>query len=252
MQNTVKDIRNEFVRKYKSEDYVNDKTGVKTIEIVNASFVADKQTIFGKVNEDYVQRELEWYNSQSLNVNDIPGDVPQIWQSISDKNGKVNSNYGYLTFSKENVDQYYNCAMELHKNPDSRRAVMIYTRPSIWNEYNKNGMSDFICTNAVQYLIRNNKLEVVVQMRSNDVVFGYRNDYAWQKHMADLMCHELKIELGNIHWNVGSLHVYERHFNFIDTFIKEEERKQECISLADQAFSNTMEAISFPTNSRHT
>jgi thymidylate synthase len=252
MQNTVKDIRNEFVRKYKSEDYVNDKTGVKTIEIVNASFIANKPTIFGKVNEDYIQRELEWYNSQSLNVNDIPGDVPKIWQMISDKNGKVNSNYGYLTLSKENGNQYFNCAMELHKNPDSRRAVMIYTRPSIWSEYNKNGMSDFICTNAVQYLIRNNKLDVVVQMRSNDVVFGYRNDYAWQKHMADMMCHELKVELGNIHWNVGSLHVYERHFNFIDTFIEEEERKQECISLADQAFSNTMEAISFPTNSRHT
>jgi thymidylate synthase len=86
-------------------------------------------------------------------------------------------------------------------------------------------------------------------MRSNDVVFGYRNDYAWQKHMADMMCHELKVELGNIYWNVGSLHVYERHFNFIDTFIKEEEKRREVISLADQAFGNTMEAITVPTYS---
>jgi thymidylate synthase len=249
MYNSVKDIRSLFKAKRINDVYVTDKTGVKTIEIVNANFIADESTIFGKVNKDYVQRELEWYNSQSLNVNDIPGDVPQIWQMISDKNGKVNSNYGYLTLSKKNGNQYFNCAMELHKNPDSRRAVMIYTRPSIWSEYNKKGMSDFICTNTVQYLIRNNKLEVIVQMRSNDVVFGYRNDYAWQKHMADMMCHELKVELGNIYWNVGSLHVYERHFNFIDTFIKEEEKRREVISLADQAFGNTMEAITVPTYS---
>ena len=215
MYNTVDDIRNLFKSKHLNEVYVKDKTGVKTIEIVNANFIADEPTIFGKVNEDYIRRELNWYLSRSLNVNDIEGDVPQIWQMISDKKGKINSNYGYLTLDKKNFNQYFNCAMELHKNPDSRRAVMIYTRPSIWKEYNKKGMSDFICTNAVQYLIRNDKLEVVVQMRSNDVVFGYRNDYAWQKYMADMMCNELKIELGNIYWNVGSMHVYERHFKFI-------------------------------------
>ena len=215
MYNTVDDIRSLFKSKHLNEVYVTDKTGVKTIEIVNANFIADEPTIFGKVNEDYIRRELNWYLSRSLNVNDIEGDVPQIWQMISDKKGKINSNYGYLTLDKKNFNQYFNCAMELHKNPDSRRAVMIYTRPSIWKEYNKKGMSDFICTNAVQYLIRNDKLEVVVQMRSNDVVFGYRNDYAWQKYMADMMCNELKIELGNIYWNVGSMHVYERHFKFI-------------------------------------
>jgi thymidylate synthase len=83
-------------------------------------------------------------------------------------------------------------------------------------------MSDFICTNAVQYLIRNGKLDVVVQMRSNDVVFGYRNDFAWQEHIANMVCTELGIKLGNIYWNVGSMHVYERHFKFIDAEIEKQ------------------------------
>ena len=83
-------------------------------------------------------------------------------------------------------------------------------------------MSDFICTNAVQYLIRNGKLDVVVQMRSNDVVFGYRNDFAWQEHIANMVCTELGIKLGDIHWNVGSMHVYERHFRFIDAEIEKQ------------------------------
>jgi thymidylate synthase len=89
-----------------------------------------------------------------------------------------------------------------------------------------NGRSDFMCTNAVQYLIRNNKMHCVVQMRSNDVVFGYRNDRAWQKHVLDILIAdynrltESNIEAGDIHWNVGSLHIYERHFKLVEDWYK--------------------------------
>ena len=84
-------------------------------------------------------------------------------------------------------------------------------------------MSDFICTNAVQYLIRDGKLEVVVQMRSNDAIFGYRNDYAWQKYAQDLVLdklasHGLVYEPGNIIWNAASLHIYKRHFELISNY----------------------------------
>jgi thymidylate synthase len=72
-----------------------------------------------------------------------------------------------------------------------------------------------MCTNAVQYMIRHGALHAVVQMRSNDAVFGYKNDYAWQKHVLDRLSDELNIPAGDIHWNVGSLHVYERHFDLV-------------------------------------
>lgn len=52
-------------------------------------------------------------------------------------------------------------------------------------------------------------------MRSNDVVFGYKNDFAWQQYVALQLCDDLALQLGNIVWNVGSLHVYERHFGLI-------------------------------------
>ena len=67
---------------------------------------------------------------------------------------------------------------ELKANPNSRRAIMIYNRPQIWNEYNIDGCNDFICTNSVAYYIRNGELHCSVSMRSNDVVYGYKNDYA--------------------------------------------------------------------------
>ena len=112
---------------------------------------------------------------------------------------------------------------ELLENPDGRRASMIYNRPSIWEEYNENGKSDFICTNAVTYYIRDDKLHCVVQMRSNDVVYGYKNDYAWQLFVLEELVEDYNdcnrdadpITYGDIIWQVQNLHVYERHFDLV-------------------------------------
>ena len=211
----VGNIRNSFYQKLVKEEYVTDKTGVKTLEIMNASFIADHPAIIGTVNEDYIERELAWYKSQSLNVNDIPGETPAIWKSVATEDGYINSNYGWCIWSDENHNQYTNVLDELKNNPDSRRANMIYTRPTMHSDYNRNGMSDFMCTNNVQYLIRNGELNALVYMRSNDAVFGYKNDWAWQKHVLDSLCKELNVPAGQIYWNVSSLHIYERHFELL-------------------------------------
>jgi len=221
MLDKVKDINALFRARHLNEMFVVDKTGVKTVEILNASFEADEDYIVRPPNQEYIKREIEWYESQSLDVNDIPGETPAIWKAVSDKNDKINSNYGYLVHSEDNYSQYLSVLVELGNNPESRRANMIYTRPAIQMEAFSNVMSDFICTNNVQYFIRDGKLITSVYMRSNDAVFGYNNDLAWQKHVRDNLIDDLEKDThkryvpGPIYWNVGSLHVYERHFNLI-------------------------------------
>jgi len=218
---TVNDIRSYFISALQNEEYVEDKTGVKTLDLVGASFLADAPAIFGTPNEEYISREIAWYESQSLNVEDIPGETPAIWKNISSDSGQINSNYGYLIYSEENFNQYQRVLTQLLVDRQTRRAVMIYQRPTMHSDFAANGMSDFICTNAVQYLIRGNQVNAVVQMRSNDVIFGYRNDYAWQLHVlqnlvADInRLGEADYKVGDITWQVGSLHVYERHFKFV-------------------------------------
>jgi thymidylate synthase len=215
----VSDIRREFIEKYLRQEFVIDKTGVKTVEIIAAHFVVDDAAIFGKPNLEYIERELQWYQSQSLSVNDIPGKVPEIWKQVASKDGLINSNYGYCIWSKENGDQYNSCLNELKRNPDSRRGTMIYTRPSMQVDYCKDGMSDFMCTFATQHLIRDGKLISIVMMRSNDSVFGFNNDAAWQLHVHHKLARDLNVEVGDLIWNANSLHVYERHFKFIDEWI---------------------------------
>ena len=214
----IADIRKHFIQELLNDNYTTDRNGGKTIELLGASFIANEDAIFGTPNRDYIETELEWYESESTNVNDIYDDyreAPAAWLMTANAHGEINSNYGHLIYGEKYYNQYDQVVEELTQNPDSRRASMIYTRPSIWIEYNENGKNDFICTNSVTYYIRDNALHCVVQMRSNDVIFGYRNDWAWQDYVLRHLANELSYDVGDIHWQVQNLHVYERHFGMV-------------------------------------
>lgn len=219
--NRVSDIRTKLIEKYKNEDFVIDKTGVKTIELIGESFVVDEDWIIRPPNYEYIEREIQWYESQSLYVEDIPGQTPAIWKQVADKNGKINSNYGYLIWSEENGRQYEHVLDELRKNPNSRRAVMIYNRPTMHSDYCTDGMSDFICTYANDFLIRDGKLISHYLMRSNCAIFGANNDFAWARYVQQKLAHDLNIAVGDLIWTASSLHVYEYHFCHIEKLIEE-------------------------------
>jgi len=228
----VNDIRKHFIKELKNENFSRDKSGVKTIELIGASFHANEEAIFGTPNDEYIADELDWYRSMSTNINDI-GDrdePPAAWKYSANEHGEINSNYGTLIYSDKYYRQYDMVLDELSTNMDSRRATMVYNRPSIWAEYNENNKNDFICTNAVTYYLRDSAIHAVVQMRSNDVVFGYKNDYAWQLFVLEQLVSDYnrcyldaawdadyrkEMTVGNITWQVQNLHVYERHFDLV-------------------------------------
>ena len=199
----VEEIRHMFGTLWDMGELVTSSTGVKTLEIVGASFIADEDCIFGKVDVDYVEREKAWYETQVCNVNAMSGKVPKIWQDVAAADGTINSNYGWALFSEENGSQYDRVVEELKSDPTSRRGLAIYTRPSMHVDAFRDGMRDFMCTNTVQYLVRDDELVSIVNMRSNDAVYGYKNDYAWQKHVADKMAADLGVTTGPIVWNAG-------------------------------------------------
>ena len=209
----VQDVRNEFIRLKETNTWSKN-----TLEIQSVSFEADEPSIFGKVNKKYVEAELEWYNSESRNVNDIAKyypKVPDIWQQVSSDTGLINSNYGWCIYSYENGRQYNTCRDKLQESSDTRHAVMYYTRPTIHHEANFEGMSDHICTFAVQYHSTDGYLDAHVYMRSNDAVFGYNNDFAWQEHVLRQLADDTDNYVGKIMWNVSSLHVYPGHVGLV-------------------------------------
>lgn len=219
----------ELYDKINNEDFIIDKNGSKIVEIIAPRIELDPSQPyldFGakKSNEKYIQKELEWYKSQDLNINGWVDNI-KIWREVSDKDGFINSNYGWCIWSKKNKFQYENTLNTLKNHKESRQAIMIYNRPSMHIDYNFNGMSDFICTMYHHFMIRNNQLISIYNMRSNDAIFGWFNDFAWGCYIHnsifnDLKKYYLEIELGKIIWISNSFHIYERHFTLIKDIVE--------------------------------
>ena len=231
-----------FYKKIMSNDLVGN-----TVEIIGYSEDFDPNYEFidyfdiRKASRKYIQNEKDWYLSLDRSIVGHEGiENNKIWQHVASKDDKkeVNSQYGWIVFSPENgklnKSQYDYCLEQLLKNPNTRQAGMVYLRPSIWEEYNENGKNDFICTIAVWCEIRNNRLDYIVQMRSNDFQTGYTNDWAWHyyvyhKLLKDLRDNGLKVNTGRIRWNANSFHVYDYNFEqIIDIYnrFKLEEKKK--------------------------
>lgn len=211
--NYIEDIRKEFRSKKELGIY-----RLNTIEIQNAVFKVDAPTIFGSINQDYIEAEIAWYESKSLNVKDLfelYGKKVAIWDSVSDSDGYINSNYGWCIYSKKNGNQYKNVKATLATTPFSRQACMYYTRPEMHKDAIYNGRYDHMCTTHVQYFVNDNYLECQVNMRSNDAIFGFINDVAWQKHVQKKLANDLKLKIGPMTWCAGSFHIYDRHYDLI-------------------------------------
>ena len=197
------------------------------LEIIGASFVANEDSIFGNPNKDYMIAEKDWYDSQILNTNklqDLYGKVPAIRKHhAANTRGEINSNYGWCVYSEENGSQYDCVLRELKNNPMSRRGTMIYTRPSMHSDHDRAGINDFICTNAVTYYVRDNTMYTVVQMRSNDAVFGYMNDLYWARAVAQRLACDLdeNLEVADILWQAQNIHMYPRHLHHVEAWCKE-------------------------------
>lgn len=212
----VNDIRNIFIN-LKEQGKIADNG---TYEILNASFIANEESIFGKLNLEYITSEINWYFSKSRYIEDIKGNIPFIWKQIASKFGKINSNYGWCIFSDKNFNQFNRAINTLFLDKNSRQSTMIYIRPSMHEDAKQDGMNDFICTYAVQLIIRENTLHYMVFMRSNDAIFGYKNDRFWHNLVFDMALIHLEkkysgLKKGNLHWNAASLHIYPRHFDLI-------------------------------------
>lgn len=180
----------------------------------------------------YVKSELDWYKSMDLSIIGHEGiESNPTWNACCTKDDKkeINSNYGWCVFSEENGSQYDNCLEVLKKDKTTRNALIVYNRPEIYKDYKRDGMHDMICTMYSHFFIRNNKLYMVHQMRSNDVRFGFIcSDLAWNCFVYQNMYEDLKetypdLEVGVIRWTSDSMHLYSRHFDDLKKFVEEKQ-----------------------------
>jgi thymidylate synthase len=218
-----------------AEDFVIDKSGSKTVEILGFKIELDPtQPIldFGvrKTPIKYCEEEIKWYESQSLSV-DIIGNIAGLWKKIADKHGNINSNYGWCIFSKENYYQFSNALEELKRNKESRRSCMIYNRPSMQYDYCRDGMQEFMCTFATSHFIRDDKLIYIVNQRSMDLIYGFFSDLFWHCHVYNkLFCELVKyypnLKPDSLIYIANTAHIYEKHFQLLHNMVEWYENKK--------------------------
>ena len=122
------------------------------------------------------------------------------------KNYTDNNLTFYGAYGPRLISQIPQIIHKLKSDKDSRQAVMTI--------YNGNQdlfvqSKDIPCTVSLQFFIRNNKLDLIVYMRSNDIIYGTSYDIQVFTLLQEFIATKLEIEPGNYYHIVGSLHLYD-------------------------------------------
>lgn len=132
--------------------------------------------------------------------------------NYTEDNGKFHGAYGLRT-----AGQYEVMIDRLRQDPDTRQAVVTIWDPEFDTLAQK---KDYPCTVLHQFRIRDNRLNMSVYMRSNDVWLGAAYDFFQFTRVQLAMCSVLGIEPGTYSHHVGSLHLYESNLSQIENLKK--------------------------------
>ena len=153
---------------------------------------------------DYAEAEWQWYLSGDPNIKklgELYGKIPPIWERMADSKGNVMSNYGWQMYRNDQID--YVVAKLKHNDNTRHAAISIYDcKEHKW--YSK----DTPCTYAIQFTIVNNRLNMAVLMRSNDLWYGFCNDQYCFSMIQKLVADRINMEVGEYYHYAHNLHLY--------------------------------------------
>ena len=157
-----------------------------------------------KWNREYAEAEWQWYLSGDDNIEklgEIYGKIPPIWERMANEEGYVNSNYGYQWERNGQLD-YVVDKLKKHKHT-RHAAISIYDG----KEHDKFA-KDTPCTYAVQFTNVENRLNMCVTMRSNDLWYGFCNDHYCFSKLQELVCKRTGLDMGSYFHFAHNLHIY--------------------------------------------
>ena len=179
----------------------------------------------------YIFGELMWYLS-GRDDNAFINKYSKMWSRLMDDGIHNNSAYGKYIFNKmpnkgfgvryngneviEFKSQWEFVKEVLTKDPYSRQAV-IHIKPIQMYD-----TKDTVCTYFLQFFIRDNKLDMIACMRSNDLMFGTTYDVFMFTFLQELMASELGVEVGVYKHFASNMHVYMKDIEKINDIISED------------------------------
>ena len=155
-----------------------------------------------------------WYKNASPIDYSITKYFDEYKNCVDTKHRYFNSNYGVYAYREKGLDK---CIEELKTNISSRHAMFCINTNSAMGEYS----IDKLCTNTIQFFIRDYALIMVVQMRSSNFltllpydVFMFSVFYAYVYN--SLLKKYPGLYIGKVKMQVASLHMYAESFNSVE------------------------------------
>ena len=173
-----------------------------TLEKREQNYIVDDERDW-KLN--YAMAEWDWYLSGDPNIKklgEIYGKVPQIWERMADADGNVRSNYGWQW---QRNDQIHYVVGKLREDKTTRHAAI-----SIYDcKEHSTYRNDTPCTYAVQFTVLNDRLNMSVYMRSNDLWYGFCNDQYQFSSLQKMIAERLNMDIGWYYHHAHNLHLYD-------------------------------------------
>jgi thymidylate synthase len=164
---------------------------------------------FRKWNKDYAEYEWQWYLSANPDATEIAKRAP-IWLQHMDENNHVRSNYGWQWVRGSQLDYVIDILYNsLLNNLDTRKAVITFYDGKEINTY----AHDTPCTNSIHFQIIDRKLCMTVNMRSNDLWYGFCNDQYCFSKIQEMVSKVLGIEVGWYYHFASNMHIYNDFLN---------------------------------------
>lgn len=212
LNNNWKDIYKKFIAESKlyEKNYIEALNFSYKIDPFCDYFMSDKSTIFTKEKAKAIYKWYKRHDSRDHSIEEFFEE----YKGCTDENHlDFNSNYGLYAFDKSGLDL---CCERLAKNNMSRQAMFCIN--------NKEAMSDNsidkLCTNTIQFYIRDNKLVMIVQMRASNFFtllpydsfsFCFWYFYVFNKLYNEY--HLKNLERDFIHINASSIHFYTNNLD---------------------------------------
>lgn len=145
-----------------------------------------------------------------------------IWKEWTSANNNIGKAYGYqlgkpIMLKGKITNQVHHLIEELMTNPASRRHVI-----SLWNIDDLDQMALYPCVWNNQWLVKQGKLHLIVQIRSNDLALGNPFNVFQYYVLQRMMSQVTGYKLGTLTFNINDLHIYERHIEPLQEQIQRE------------------------------
>ena len=146
-------------------------------------------------------------------------------EKFAEEYGDLGKTYGYQ-WRKRGVDQLKNVIQSIKSNPDSRRHLVVS-----WDSDTVDSLVLPPCHPLFQFYVENGKLSCHFYMRSNDVFLGNPYNIASYALLTMMIAQECNLELGDLIYSGGDVHLYKNHIEQAKTQIKRRPYKLPTVTL---------------------